>query len=72
MAVKMQVEVFWVAMLCSIVVGYQRFGEPCCLHLYPETSVSYHNTIWHNLTCILTTMTSSNLTSILPSFWVHE
>jgi len=32
-AVKIQVEVFWVVTSCSVVVGYQRFGEPCCLHL---------------------------------------
>jgi hypothetical protein len=32
-AVKMQVEVFWVVMPCSDVVGYQRFIDPCCLHL---------------------------------------
>jgi len=31
-------------MLCSIVVGYQYFGGPCCLHLYSEMLVSYHNT----------------------------
>jgi hypothetical protein len=33
MAVKIQVEVFWVVMPCSVVAGYQRFGGPCCLHL---------------------------------------
>jgi len=35
-------------MPCSIVVGYQRFGGPCCLHLQgevtSETLVSQHNT----------------------------
>jgi hypothetical protein len=30
MALKIQVEVFWV------VAGYQRFGRSCCLHLQPE------------------------------------
>jgi len=34
--VKIQVEVFWVVTPCSVVVGYQRFGEPCCLHLHGE------------------------------------
>jgi hypothetical protein len=29
-----QVEVFWVVTPCSVVVGYQRFGGPCCLHLH--------------------------------------
>jgi len=33
--------------LCSVVVGYRRFRDPCCLHLQgevmSETLVSYHN-----------------------------
>jgi hypothetical protein len=33
MAVKIQVEVFWVVTPCSVVVGYRRFGGPCCIHL---------------------------------------
>jgi hypothetical protein len=32
-AVMFQVEVFWVVTLCSYMVGYQRFGGPCCFHL---------------------------------------
>jgi hypothetical protein len=32
MAVKIQV-VFYVVTLCSVVVGSQCFGGPCCLHL---------------------------------------
>jgi hypothetical protein len=35
MAVKIQVAVFWIVTPCSDVVGYRRFGEPCCLH-HPE------------------------------------
>jgi hypothetical protein len=35
-AVMFQVDVFWVMTLCSVVVGYQRFGGPCCLHLQGE------------------------------------
>jgi len=31
-AVKIQV-VLWVMVPCSDVVGYQHFGEHCCLHL---------------------------------------
>jgi len=27
------VTVFRVATLCSDIVGYQHFGEPCCFHL---------------------------------------
>jgi hypothetical protein len=31
-----QVEVFWVVMQCSVLVGYQHFRGPCCLHLQGE------------------------------------
>jgi len=31
----LQIEVFWVVMPCNV-VGYQRFGNPCCLRLHPE------------------------------------
>jgi hypothetical protein len=31
--VMFQVEVFWFVTPCSVVVGYQRFRGPCCLHL---------------------------------------
>jgi len=34
MRVLMQDEVFWVVTPCSVVVGYQRFGGPCCSHLH--------------------------------------
>jgi len=33
MVVNIQVDVFWVVILCSVAVGYQRFGGPYCLHL---------------------------------------
>jgi hypothetical protein len=36
--VTFQVEVFWVVMPCSVVVGYQRFGGQCCLYLQGEDS----------------------------------
>jgi len=32
-AVLIEFVVFWVVASCRVVVGYQRFGEPCCLHL---------------------------------------
>jgi len=35
-AVKIQVEALWVVTPCSVVVGYQRFGRPCCLYLQGE------------------------------------
>jgi len=31
-----QVKVFWVVILCSIVVGHKCFKGPCCLHLQGE------------------------------------
>jgi len=36
MAVNIEVEVFWVVTPCNVVVGYQRFRGPCCLHLQGE------------------------------------
>jgi hypothetical protein len=35
-AVKIQIAVFRFVILCSVVVGYQRFGGPCCLLLQGE------------------------------------
>jgi len=31
---KIHVMVFWVVTSCSVVVGYQSLGDPCCLHIY--------------------------------------
>jgi hypothetical protein len=33
-----QVEVFWVVIPSSVVMGYHRFGRPCCLHLQGENA----------------------------------
>jgi hypothetical protein len=33
-----QVEVFWVVTSCSVVIGYQCFGGPCCYHLQGEVN----------------------------------
>jgi len=54
-SVKIQAE-FQVLKPCSVMVGYRRFGCPCCLHHHftlrmearrmSETSVSYHNSTW--------------------------
>jgi len=40
-AVMFHVEVFWIVTPCSIVVGYQRFRGPCCLH--PQGSMDLWN-----------------------------
>jgi hypothetical protein len=41
MVMMFQVEVFWVVIPCSAMVGYHCFRGPCCFHL--------HSTAWfHN------------------------
>jgi len=37
-AVMFQVKVFWGVTPCTVVVGYQRFSGPCCLHLHGVTA----------------------------------
>jgi hypothetical protein len=37
-----QVEFFWILTPCSVVVGYQRFGGPCCLHLQDNNVSDVH------------------------------
>jgi len=57
MAMKIQFVVFWVVTPCNDVVGYQRFGGSCCLHLHPKAGSSMvlhitalrHNPQDHNL-----------------------
>jgi hypothetical protein len=52
--VSVQVKVVWIVTLCSVVVEYECFGEPCCLQVKIEvawsskTLVSYHNITQHN------------------------
>jgi len=41
MAVKIQVKIFWVVMVCSVAAVYQCFRGPCCPIFrvkYPTTS----------------------------------
>jgi len=38
--VKIQLEVFLVVMPCSVVVGYQCFRDPYCLHLQDEVTTT--------------------------------
>jgi len=42
-AVIFQVEILWVVTPCSVVVRYQRFRGPCCLHLQDEVKWSEVN-----------------------------
>jgi hypothetical protein len=37
-----RVEVLWIMTPCTVVVAYQRFRGPCCLHFMVKL-VSYHN-----------------------------
>jgi len=64
--VKIQVEVIWVVTPCSDMVGYERFGGPCCLHLQGEDGGSkvlrnttrFHNSegLGLNMNCTKTTL----------------
>jgi hypothetical protein len=38
-AVKIQVEVSWIATPCCVLAGYQRFCGPCCLHFQGEMAL---------------------------------
>jgi len=38
MVTKIQVAVFWVVTMCSVVLEYQHFKGPCCLHLQGEVN----------------------------------
>jgi len=44
-AVMFQVKVFWVVTPCSVIVGYQHFRSPCCLHLQGEVAGMGENSI---------------------------
>jgi len=57
-AMNVQIAVSWVVTLCSVVVGYQHYEGPYCLHLHftlkieaawsSETLVSCHVTACHH------------------------
>jgi hypothetical protein len=38
--VKIRAEDFWVVKPCSVVVVYQCFGSPCCIHVEGEVTES--------------------------------
>jgi hypothetical protein len=70
-SVQLQVVVLWVVTLCSVAVGHQHLGGPCCLHpqqspprrWYP-TATLYCITTQRILTCIFTAMDTWNLTAV--------
>jgi hypothetical protein len=41
----LQVEVFWDVTPYNVVVGYQHFRSPCCLHLQGEVAGMGENSI---------------------------
>jgi hypothetical protein len=44
-AVKIQVKVFWVVILCCVATGYQCMRGPCCLALLSHQNITQcHNT----------------------------
>jgi len=53
-AVKIKVEFFCVVTQCRIVVGYQRFGGPCRLHLQGPNITLHGITTQNNSTLIFT------------------
>jgi len=48
MVVKVEVTVFWVVIVCSVVVGYQLFQRTQPLPRSSKMLVSYHNTTQHH------------------------
>jgi hypothetical protein len=55
--VMFQVQVFWVMMLCNVVVGYQHFRGPCCLCLQGEVAGVGESGIDTGLDCWITPST---------------
>jgi len=40
-AVMFQIEVFWIQIPCSFVVGYEGIGGSCCFHLQGEVKAAW-------------------------------
>jgi hypothetical protein len=67
--IQIHVSVFWAVTLCSVPVGYQRFGKPCCPLLQFEgplkrwyPAMTLHGvTIQKTSTWIFTSVKTSNL-----------
>jgi len=66
--VKIQV-VFWVVMLCSVVVGYRCFRGYCCLHLQGDftATIQCHNSTrpWLENECNLSPVTEPATVCVL-------
>jgi len=43
-AVKIQDEILWDVIPCSVVVGYKLFGQPCSLHLQQQGPPKHYTT----------------------------
>jgi len=54
-ATKIHVIVYWVVTLCSDVVGYHRYGEPCCLRLQDEVKKEAAWSLETLVSCHITT-----------------
>jgi hypothetical protein len=46
-------EVLWIGTLCSVVVGYQCFGGPCCLYLQGYSPLPLSRAVWPSLMKLL-------------------
>jgi hypothetical protein len=74
MAMKNQVEVLWVVMLCSNVVGYKHFWG-LCFHLHPEDGGSM---VLQNVSILpqhyMVSQSRKTLTRIpgYPEVYVHQ
>jgi len=63
MVVKIQAKVFWVVMLCSVVVLYQCFRGPW--HPFVEMEAAWTSECWH------TSTTLRGITTQRTSTWVY-
>jgi len=65
-----QVEVFWVVTPCIVVVGYQSFGGPCCLHLQGDGRQHGSPKRWRPTTTLhgITTQKTSTSKNICGAF----
>jgi hypothetical protein len=54
--VKIQIVVFCVVTPCSVAVGYQRFGGPCCLELQSFYTENEGSTVFKNVGYLTATL----------------